>query len=115
MGHNGIVQLINEYPTLTTGLLLLVLIVLVRHSIIVYRRYRYCKQLGHDLNEKCLCRRCRKRVHNYVEVKNTREEEDPGALYLDSNFQPYTYYVIEEYLKCTRCEVKKRYRTYTRV
>ncbi len=107
MGSDRIVQLITEHPALT-GLLLIALIVLLRYAIIIYRRHRYCKQLGHDVNEKCLCRRCRRRVHDYVEVKKeTRIEERGGALDLDSNFQPDTYSVTVEHFECTRCKVKQ--------
>lgn len=108
MTFDGTTQFITEHPALTTGLLSIGLIVLARYSVIIYRRYqrhRYCKQIGHDLNEKCLCRRCRMRTHNYVEVKKeTWTEERGGALDLDSNFQPDTIRVTVEYLECTRCK-----------
>lgn len=107
MVFDRITQLITEHPALT-GLLLIALIVLLRYFIIIYRRHRYCKQLGHNVNTKCLCRRCRKRVHDYVEVKKeTRVEECGGALDLDSNFYPDTYSVTVEYFECTRCKEKQ--------
>jgi hypothetical protein len=94
---------------------LLILIVLIRSAFYGFMRHRYCRLQGHDLTEKCRCQRCRKHYHEYLKVENRTEREDPGAMHLDSNFQPYTYYEIEEYLECKRCGERTKYRTYTQV
>lgn len=76
----------------------------------------------HDLGDVCVCRRCGT-AHHAFEAVDTREREigrelvnpdaDPGALYLDSNFQPdYDYgrtralYERVTRYRCARCQVE---------
>lgn len=82
-------------------------------------RADYCAALGHHLDAACLCTRCLVAQHAY-EVVDTKERTlrqelvnpnaDPGALYLDSNFQPdydygLTQTVYERLMshRCARC------------
>ena len=82
------------------------------------QRGEYCETLGHHL-EGCFCTRCLAPQHDY-ESTGSKEYElrselinpdaDPGALHLDSNFQPdsdygltRTVYQIVTAWRCTRC------------
>jgi uncharacterized paraquat-inducible protein A len=70
------------------------------------QRQGYCQQLGHDLDEECLCRRCLTRQHDpeVIDVKEEWVEEDPGALYLSSDFQPTGHHEKVEIARCKRCK-----------
>lgn len=83
------------------------------------RRRAFCATVGHDLDEACLCRRCLATRHDYVTIHTqstalfsrlVNPDADPGALWLDSNFQPdYDYgrtetlYRVERDCRCARC------------
>jgi hypothetical protein len=77
---------------------------------------------GHELDAVCVCSRCRRARHAF-EVVETHEREigrelvnpnaDPGAMYLDSNFQPdYDYgrtramYERVTRYRCRRCQAE---------
>jgi hypothetical protein len=68
-------------------------------------RRQYCNELGHDLDARCRCRRCLVTHHDGEEVgvEQTWVEDDPGALYLDSNFQPDGHYETSRRYRCRRC------------
>lgn len=69
------------------------------------QREEFCQQLGHDLDEGCLCRRCLIEHHDW-EVIETEEhwvETEPGALYLSADFQPTGHYETSERVRCRRC------------
>lgn len=84
-----------------------------------WQRAGYCGTFGHHLDPSCLCTRCLTAQHDYTviathkgaigcELVNPRA--DPGALYLDSNFQPdpdygvtQTIYRVERTFRCGRC------------
>lgn len=69
------------------------------------QRQDYCKHLGHDLDEHCYCRRCLMSQHDW-KVAGYEEywvEDDPGALYLSSDFQPTGHHEKRERLTCARC------------
>jgi hypothetical protein len=83
------------------------------------RRDVYCRALGHHLDELCRCTRCLGEQHDYAVLATERGEvgrelvnprADPGALHLDSNFQPdpdygrtQTLFRVERTLRCARC------------
>jgi hypothetical protein len=78
-----------------------------------------CAAVGHDLDDACECRRCQTSNHEYVDIETRRTElrseavnphADPGALHLDSNFQPdadygltQTVYLVTQTQRCARC------------
>lgn len=88
------------------------------------QRSAYCAAVGHDLDDACLCRRCLTTSHELVTIDTQRTElysrlvnpdADPGALWLDSNFQPdYDYgrtetlYEVETNSRCARCGHEQR-------
>jgi hypothetical protein len=90
------------------------------------QRARYCDAFGHHLDEFCLCTRCLTEQHDYemtgsedlfLRSELVNPDADPGALYLDSNFQPdYDYgltqsvYQTVKTCSCRRCS----HRTMTR-
>jgi hypothetical protein len=69
------------------------------------KRRDYCKRLGHDLDEHCYCRRCLMSQHDWkvIGYEEYWVEDDPGALYLSSDFQPTGHYEKREQSSCTRC------------
>lgn len=69
------------------------------------QRQDYCSKLGHDLDERCFCRRCLTSQHTLesIGVEEYWVEDDPGALYLSSDFQPTGHYEKSEKYACTRC------------
>ena len=82
-------------------------------------RVASCARFGHHLDEACLCTRCLTVQHDGQvsgETRTTLRSElispnaDPGALYLDSNFQPdpdygrtQTVYQVRTTMRCARC------------
>jgi hypothetical protein len=85
---------------------LLILAFLLRFLLRHYLPYRICKQVGHDLDDQCLCRRCLMHFHDWEwVVDGYGTYEDPGALHLDSNFQPSTVtYEKGRHVVCRRCK-----------
>ncbi len=83
------------------------------------RREEYCGIFGHHLDPACICTRCLTSRHDYALPETRREpircelinpRADPGALYLDSNFQPdpdygktQTVFRVERTYRCSRC------------
>jgi heme exporter protein D len=83
------------------------------------QRARYCDAFGHHLDELCTCTRCLSAQHDYEPTGTERSplrhelvnpDADPGALYLDSNFQPdydyglyQTVYLVVKMYRCRRC------------
>ncbi|HMW16983.1 MAG TPA: hypothetical protein PKN13_08570 [Accumulibacter sp.] len=88
------------------------------------QRRQYCETIGHDLDPSCACRRCLTLQHDYeligkenvaIGEELVNPNADPGALYLDSNFQPdpdygvtYTVYAEETTFRCERCGKEKK-------
>lgn len=82
-------------------------------------RVASCARFGHHLDEACLCTRCLTVHHDDQvegEARTTLRSElinpnaDPGATYLDSNFQPdpdygrtQTVYEVWTTMRCARC------------
>lgn len=78
-----------------------------------------CRALGHILDASCLCSRCRLPLHEYQLISTNERcvgrglanpRADPGALYLDGDFQPdhdygliQSLYEIEQRYRCARC------------
>lgn len=83
------------------------------------QRTARCAAAGHDLDEACTCTRCLTEQHVYKDIDTRRTalrteavnpNADPGALYLDSNFQPdydygltQTVFRSETMQRCQRC------------
>jgi hypothetical protein len=87
------------------------------------QRNAFCRAFGHHLDEMCRCTRCLAERHDYAEVAAGRAavgrelvnpRADPGALHLDSNFQPdadygktQTIYRVMRTFECRRCRHTK--------
>lgn len=71
-------------------------------------RQRYCKELGHDLDSSCICRRCLMTYHDAEEIEREEVwiEDVPGATWLDSNFQPEGHHEYRLKYRCRRCDLQ---------